>query len=161
MNTPEEMRSKFHELYQVMATSGKVEFMHIFGNVHKEMMEWFIANKPNEAQEWLNKLESIKWKNYLTEKEAEKIVAAMIPKAPWSHDQWKSAMEKHEFELEREPYFNSCALYVTMNMIMSDSSDTLEKYVDDEEVFNFVHDLAKDKLMDRDGRFNIRSYFSV
>ena len=70
-------------------------------------------------------------------------------------------MEKHDFELEREPYYNSCAMFVTMNMIMSDSSDTLKKYVDEEGLFEIVHDLALDKLMDRDGRFNIRSYFSV
>lgn len=93
--TPEEMRKKFDGLYQLMAMSENVHFMKVFGNVHKEMMDWFITNKPTEAQEWLCKLESIRWKNYLTEKEAEKIVANMNPKAPWSREQWKSAMEKH------------------------------------------------------------------
>lgn len=36
--TPEEMKKKFTELYQIMSTSENVEFMQTFGNVHKEMM---------------------------------------------------------------------------------------------------------------------------
>lgn len=159
--TPEEMRKKFNELYQLMATSENVHFMKVFGNVHKEMMDWFISNKPTEAQEWICKLESIRWKNFLTEKEAEKIVASMNPKAPWSREQWKSAMGKHGFELEHEPYYNSCALWVTMNMIMSDSSQTLSKYIDEDKLFKAVYDLAVDKLTDKDNMFCIRCYFNV
>ena len=159
--TPEEMKKKFWELYQYMATSENVAYMRAFGNVHKEMMEWMIANKPDLAQEWIEKLCSIKWKNYLTQKEAEKIVSDMEPKAPWSREQWKQAMTQHDFELEHAPCYNSCALWATMNMIMSDSSDTLSKYVDDANLFKAVHDLAVDKLKDKDGVFNIRSYFGV
>jgi hypothetical protein len=159
--TPEEMRKKFRELYQLMATSNNVAFMHVFGNVHKEMMEWFIQNKPAEAQEWLEKLCAIKWKNYLTHKEAEKIVAAMEPKAPWSMEQWKSAMMQSSLPTMQEPYYNPCALWVTMNMIMSDSADTLSKYVSDGNLFKVVHDLAVDKLMDKDGKFSIRTYFNL
>lgn len=159
--TPEEMRKKFHELYQLMATSNNVAFMHIFGNVHKEMMEWFIQNKPAEAQEWLEKLCAIKWKNYLTPKEAEAIVAKMIPKAPWTREQWRQAMEQSGYELEMEPCFNRCALWVTMNMIMSDSSETLSKYVNSGDLFKVVHELAMDKLCDKDNVFNIRTYFGL
>ncbi|MBQ7539781.1 MAG: hypothetical protein IJT13_01500 [Bacteroidaceae bacterium] len=145
----------------MMASSKNVAFMHTFGQVHKEMMEWMIANKPTEAQEWLDKLASIKWKNYLTPKEAEKIVAGMNPKAPWSRDAWRQAMEQAGFELEMEPYYNRCALWVTMNMIMSDSSETLAKYVDNGNLFSLVHDLAVDKLTDKDMAFNIRRYFNA
>lgn len=159
--TAEEMKKKFWELYQYMATSENVAYMRTFGNVHKEMMEWMIANKPDLAQEWIEKLCSIKWKNYLTQKEAEKIVSDMEPKAPWSREQWKQAMTQHDFELEHALCYNSCALWATMNMIMSDSSDTLSKYVDDANLFKAVHDLAVDKLKDKDGVFNIRSYFGV
>lgn len=159
--TAEEMREEFYALYNMMANSHKVEFMHTFGQVHKEMMEWMIANKPAEAQEWLEKLASIRWKNYLTPKEAEKIVSAMNPKAPWTREQWRQAMEQQELELEEEPCYNRCALWVTMNMIMSDSSDTLSRYVEEENHFNMVYDLAVDKLTDKDRRFNIRNYFSL
>ena len=159
--TTEEMKKEFYELYDMMAMSHDVENMRTFGNVHKEMMEWFIQNKPSEAEEWLMKLESIKWKNYLTPKEAERIVAGMEPKAPWTRDQWKSAMQQNGFELQHEPCYNSCALWVTMNMIMSDSSETLGKYVDSASLFKVVHDLAVDKLTDKDGKFCIRKYFGL
>ena len=84
------MKNEFQALYNMMANSQKVEFMHTFGVVHKEMMEWMIANKPDFAQEWIDKLESIKWRNYLTPKEADGIVAKMSPKAPWGREQWKT-----------------------------------------------------------------------
>ena len=145
----------------MMANSDEVSHMRTFGNVHKEMMEWMIANRPEAAQEWIEKLESIRWKNYLTPKEADTIVNNMIPKAPWSRDQWKAAIEQNGYELEKEPCYNSCALYVAMNMIMSDSSHTIAKYVDNGDLFKIVHDLAVDKLTDKDEAFNIRKYFNL
>jgi hypothetical protein len=160
--TAEEMRNEFRALYNMMASSNKVENMHVFGNVHKEMMEWFIVNKPDLAQEWLDKLESIRWCQYLTPKEADKIIAGMDPKAPWSREQWKNAMESFGLPLEEQPCYNKCALYVTMSMIMSDSSKTLSKYAaDSNAMFEFVHALALDKLKDVDKRFDIRHYFNL
>ena len=144
-----------------MAMSKNPDNMKAFGHVMSEMMEWMIANKSDAAQEWIDKLQAIKWKNYLTTKEAESIVSDMVPKAPWSREQWKNAMEQHGYALEKEPYYNRCALYVTMNMLMSDSSETLGKYVAPDVVFDVVHDLAVDKLTDHDGMFRIRSYFSL
>ena len=155
------MKKEFDALYNMMASSNNIEFMRTFGQVHKEMFEWFLANKPELAQEFLDKLESIRWKNYLTQKEAEKIVSKMEPKAPWTREQWKAAMEQYGYELEKEPCFNRCALFVTMNMIMSDSSETLAKYVESDKLFKSVHDLAVDKLTDKDGVFNIRHYFGL
>lgn len=156
------MRNEFHALFNLMAGSNKVENMHVFGNVHKEMMEWLIVNKPDLAQEWLDKLESIRWCQYLTPKEADKIIAGMDPKAPWSREAWKSAMESFGLPLEEQPCYNKCALYVTMSMIMSDSSKTLSKYAaDSNAMFEFVHALALDKLKDVDKRFDIRHYFNL
>lgn len=157
----EEMKKEFYELYDMMAMSHDVKNMHTFGKVHQEMMDWMIANKPELAQEWLDKLESIKWKNYLTQKEAEAIIAQMEPKAPWTKEQWKTAMTNAGLELHREPCYNMYALWVTMNMIMSDSSATLSKYVAEDNMFQAVYDLAVDKLRDADGKFNIRSYFGL
>lgn len=159
--TAEEMKNEFHALYNMMANSNDIAFMHVFGQVHKEMFEWFVINKPTEAQEWLDKLEAIRWKQYLTAKEAEKIVTAMKPQAPWSKEQWKQAMEQYDYPLEKEPCYNKCSLWVTMNMIMSDSADTLAKYVPSEKLFEAVHDLAVDKLQDADGKFMIRDYFNL
>ena len=157
----QELKEKYSSLYDYMATSGKPEYMKTFGRVMTCMMDDVIANSTSKAEEYVEKLESIRWNNFLTAKEAEKIVSEMKPKAPWSREQWKSAMEQHGFELEHEPYYNRCALWVTMNMIMSDSSETLAKYVGSDKLFDAVYELAVDKLTDKDGKFDVRSYFGV
>ena len=157
----QEMKERFSDLYSYMAMSKKPSYMMAFGSVMKEMMDWMIANKPAEAQEWIDKLESIRWKNYLTPKEADNIIAQMVPKAPWTRDQWKAAMDKHEYKHEEMPCYNPCALFVTMSMIYSDSSDTLSNFMQGADMFDLIHDLAIDKLKDRDGRFNVRRYFGL
>lgn len=158
---PEEMMKEFNALYTMMANSENVNYMHVFGMVHKEMFKWFVQNKPELAQEWLDKLESIRWNNYLTAKEAEAIVSKMEPKAPWTREMWKQEMERHNYGLEKEPCYNKCALWTTMNMLMSDSSETLTKYVEDEDLFGLVYDLAVDKLTDKDGVFSVRRYWNL
>lgn len=158
---PQELKSAYNDLYGQMAASGKPENMKLFGKVMTEMYNWMADNQTQAATEWLEKLSAIKWKNYLTPKEADAIVARMEPKAPWSRDQWRAAMEQHGYKMEEEPYYNRCALYTTMNMIMSDSSETIAKYVPSDKLFDFVHDEAVDKLRDADGKFMIRHYFSV
>ncbi|MBR1377971.1 MAG: hypothetical protein IJ557_02450 [Bacteroidaceae bacterium] len=168
MKTSEEMHEQFNELYNLMATSNNVAFMRTFGTVHHEMMSWFIANKPELADEWLCKLESIRWNNYLTAKESESIVASMLPKAPWSRDAWKQTLDKMGIVLEEAPYYNDCALWTTMNMIYSDSSKTIANIlsmpleeIPAETMVKTIHALALDKLKDVDHRFNIRTYFGL
>ena len=150
---------KYHGLYDYMAQSGKPENMKAFGVVMTAMMEDMAQSNPAKAEEYVNRLEAVKWNNYLTPTEADKIIAGMEPKAPWTREQWRAAMEQNGFEMEEWPCYNKCALYVTMNMIMSDSSTTLSKYVDANDLFKAVHDLAVDKLKDKDKMFNIRKYF--
>ena len=155
------MKERFYTLYDKMANSNNVAYMHVFGQVHKEMMEWFIANKPTEAQQWLDKLESIQWDNYLTRQEANDIIAAMTPRAPWTREQWDVAMTQHGFASSESPCYNSCALFVTMSMIYTDSSETLGRYVEDDELFHVIYDLAVDKLKDADKRYDVRRYFGL
>ena len=47
------------------------------------MMKDMAAKHPELAQEYLDKLCAIKWKNYLTKKEASEIVNGMNPPATW------------------------------------------------------------------------------
>lgn len=167
--TQEEMKNEFCALYNLMANSNKVEFMHTFGQVHKEMFDWMVANKPELALEWLEKLESIKWKNYLTPKEAQRIVDGMNPKAPWSRDVWNQTMKQLELPVEEEPYFNSCALWVEMNKQHSDHAQTLADKVykkplaeiPAEEIVPVIRDLAIDLLKDKDDKYHIREYFGL
>ena len=161
------MKKKFLELYNLMASQDNVAFMKVFGNVHKEMMDWMIANKPEAAQEWLDKLESIRWQQYLTPKEAEAIVAKMDPKAPWTRDAWKSAMDSFGLPIEEQPCYNRCALWVEMNKIYSDFGDTIAELLgkplaaNDKDIIAATYKMALKTLKDKDGVYNIRSYFGL
>lgn len=157
----EEMMKKYDQLYDKMATSNKIENMKLFGKVGRESMMLLAKNMPERAQELIDKLCSISWDNYLTEKEAEAITSKMNPQRPWSREQWRTAMEQHGFVLEEEPYYNRCAVYTTMSMIYSDSSDTLKHFANGADIFELIHALALNKLKDKDKVFSIRKYFSV
>ena len=145
----QEMTDKYLGLYEYMAQSKKPENMMAFGKVMTAMMDDMIHNSPSKAEEYINRLEAIKWNNYLTPKEAEQMVAEMNPAAPWSREQWKQAMEQHGYPLEKWPCYNRCALWATMNMLMSDSSQSMAKYVENGNLFKLVYDLAVDKLTKR------------
>ena len=159
------MKKEFYELYDMMAMSHDVNNMRTFGNVHKEMMEWMIQNKPDLAQEWIGKLESIKWCNYLTPKEAEKIVSEMVPKAPWSREAWKNAMQSLGLPIEEDPYYNSCALWVEMNKIYSDYGEEIASLLgkplspSDKDIISACYKMALKNLKDKDGVYDIRKYF--
>ena len=162
------MKSEFHSLYETMAGSHNVAFMRVFGNVHKEMMDWMILNKPDIANEFIEKLEAIRWKQYLTEKEALTIVSKMIPKPIWSMDVWRKAMDLQGWPIEESPCYNCNALYAVMSMVYSDSYKTIAKLmgkstseVTNEEWLAVTRALALDKLKDEDGVFKVREYFGV
>lgn len=157
----QDLKERYLSLYSYMASSHNTKHMKTFGHVMTSMMDDMIRNNTIKAEEYIDRLESIRWDNYLTPAEAEEIVLKMQPKAPWNREQWRSAMERHGFNLEHEPCYNKCALWATMNMIMSDSSETLAKYVNGDNLFKVVHDLAVDKLRDKDGKFLIRNYFGL
>lgn len=119
-----------------------------------------IESHPQKAEELLDILEAVNWTNYLTEKEADQVVSKMMPQPRWTKQQWKANMEKIDEQLEIAPFYNKCALYVTMSMVDSDSSKTLKGLgLDEIEYFKIVYSLATDKLLDKDGVFNIRHYF--
>ena len=164
----EEMKKEFNELYDMMASSSRTEYMRTFGCVMKDMMEWMIQNKPEMADEYIGKLESIRWKNYLTRKEAEKIVSSMSPRAPWSRDVWNQAMDGYSLTKEYEPYYNSCALWVTMNKVYTNSSETIARImgmevaeVPQDKMVKAVYGLALDELCDTDSKVSIRHAYGL
>ena len=164
----EEMKKEFNELYDMMASSSRTEYMRTFGCVMKDMMEWMIQNKPEMADEYVGKLESIRWKNYLTRKEAEKIVSSMSPRAPWSRDVWTQAMDGYGLTKEYEPYYNSCALWVTMNKVYTNSSETIARImgmevaeVPQDKMVKAVYGLALDELCDTDSKVSIRHAYGL
>ena len=154
-----ELKEKYAELESKMLTGKNVDNMKLFGKVMTMMMNDLIEREPEKAAEYIAQLEAVKWKNYLTEKEGAKIVSMMEPAAPWSKEQWRKAMSDCGCSKEEWPYYNEEALYVTMCMVMSDSGVTIAKYVNSSNMLMFVHDVAVDKLKDKDGVFSVRKYF--
>lgn len=162
-----EIMSKFDELYGMMASSANVKYMHVFGNTMRCMMKDMASKHPELAQEYLDKLCAIKWKNYLTKKEASEIVNGMNPPVTWDMQTWINAMTGLRLATEEKPYYNDYALYVAMNQVVSDHGCTIAKIlgkedvkdIDTEHLVKYAHSLALDLLKDKDGVYNIREYF--
>ena len=148
--------------------SNDEEKMHVLGQVTKSMMCKFIDNMPQQAREYLDMLQSVKWHNYVTAKEAEHIVSNMKPSPAWTRTAWEGMMTNLGFPKEEEPYYNEHALYVTMCKISSDSGDTIVSEMnangvnpDRDATFKFIYKLALDELKDKDKKYNVRSYFKL
>ena len=162
-----EIKQKFEVLYNTVATSNEPKYMNVFGETMKAMLDDMIADKPELAQEYVEKLEAIEWNNYLTKKEAMEIVEGMNPANFWSAESWLGNMEKSELCMEEKPYYNDYALFVTMNQVISDHGGTLASVlgkssvseIDAGELIDIAHKLAIDLLKDKDGVYDIRKYF--
>ena len=162
------MKEEFRKLYEYIINSGDEEKMHILGSVTCSMMDRMIETSQQAAREYIDQLQAVKWHNYVTPYEADIIVAKMTPKPSWNYTEWSRMMSKMELQMSEEPYYNECALYVTMCMISSDSGSTIIGLINDNGIsldsnimFRFIYKLAIDKLKDRDRMFNIRSYFRL
>lgn len=161
----EQLKKKFDELYNYIVSGRDTGKMKMLGWVMKAMMYDTIDAHPQHADEYLAILESVKWDNYLTEKEAEAVVNAMSPAPKWTRQQWLKYMEQSGEGMEHYPCYNRCALYVTMCMIDSDDRETITDLMGkassapDLDYFKAVHRFALNKLKDHDGVFNIRRYF--
>lgn len=165
MTTPQELKERYDALYDYMANSRDPKNMKAFGCVMTQMMDVMIQKLPSEAEEMVDQLESIKWHQYLTPKEAEKIVAGMDPKAPWSRDTWKGAMESFGLPLEEAPLYNRCALWTEMNKIYSDFGEEIASLLGkplsptDKDIISACYKMALKNLKDKDGVYDIRKYF--
>lgn len=121
------------------------------------------------VQEAMEVLEAMNWRNYLTAAEAKAIVADMQPKPAWpTYEVWKNRMDDADYEYSEKDIYNGYALFVVMNMVYSDSAQSIcmvagrnIKDISEEEMFGFVYSFALDKLKDEDGRFQVRRYFGL
>lgn len=164
--TKEELRSKFDMLYGTMAVSGDTKQMKLFGNVMKQMMSWFIENKPEAAEMFMETLCAVKWDQYLSKSEAEKVVSEMKPPAAWDFPTWHKAMTDLGLETEREYVFNKYALWVQMNATHSDNGKLIAELMGmsslnatDAEYIKAIHRFAVNMLTDEDHKFCVRCYY--
>lgn len=165
MTTAQELKERYDALYDYMSSSKDPKNMKVFGCVMTEMMIWMIENKPDVAEEMISQLDSIKWHQFLTPKEADKIIMGMDPKAPWSRDQWKTTMQSLGLTLEDAPYYNAQSLFVEMNKIYSDFGEEIASLIgkplspSDKDIIAACYKLALKNLRDKDGVYDIRKYF--
>ena len=165
MTTAQELKERYDSLYDYMADSKDPKNMKAFGCVMNEMMDVMIQKMPDTAEEMIDQLESIRWKQYLTKAEAEKIIAKMDPKAPWSRDAWKSTMESFGLPTEDAPYYNRCALFVEMSKMYSDFGEEIAALLgkplspNDKDIIAACYKMALKTLLDKDHVYDIRKYF--
>jgi hypothetical protein len=161
-----DIKERYEELYENMATSKDVEKMLIFGGADKWAFNEVVVLNPSLAQRWVEKLEAICWKNYVTENEAKYIVSRFKWQdgrndAKWSMPIFRQAVEAVGGKMEDKPYYNEWALWATANMIYSDSGKTLSEFISEEHMPKVVYMLAVDKLKDEDRPRFIRRYFGL
>ena len=161
------LKERYDGLYDYMANSKDPKNMKAFGCVMTEMMDVMIQKMPAEAEDMIDKLEAIKWHQYLTPKEAQKIVDGMDPKGPWTRDAWLQTMQQFGLPVDDAPYYNRCALWVEMNKMYSDFGDEIAALLGkpltptDKDIIAACYKMALKTLRDKDGVYDIRRYFGV
>lgn len=157
-------QEKCDELYAIMANSGDPAKMHIFGEAEKWAFEQINRTNPDMAKKWLDRIEAVKWDNYLCEASAMAIVSKFVNQdgtmgAKWNYQQVMDAVRAAGGNESEQPYYNSWALFVVMNWIASNSWKTLSTLTTEDKMPGVVYALALDYLKDPDEQHFIQRYW--
>lgn len=157
-------QEKYDELYAIMANSGDPAKMHIFGEAEKWAFEQMNRTNPDMAKKWLDRIEAVKWDNYLCEASAMAIVSKFVNQdgtmgAKWTYQQVMDAVRAAGGNESEQPYYNSWALFVVMNWIASNSWKTLSTLTTEDKMPGVVYALALDYLKDPDEPHFIQRYW--
>jgi outer membrane receptor for ferrienterochelin and colicin len=157
-------QEKYDELYAIMANSGDPAKMHIFGEAEKWAFEQMNRTNPDMAKKWLDRIEAVKWDNYLCEASAMAIVSKFVNQdgtmgAKWNYQQVMDAVRAAGGNESEQPYYNSWALFVVMNWIASNSWKTLSTLTTEDKLPGVVYALALDYLKDPDEPHFIQRYW--
>jgi len=157
-------QEKYDELYAIMANSGDPAKMHIFGEAEKWAFEQMNRTNPDMAKKWLDRIEAVKWDNYLCEASAIAIVSKFVNQdgtmgAKWNYQQVMDAVRAAGGNESEQPYYNSWALFVVMNWIASNSWKTLSTLTTEDKMPGVVYALALDYLEDPDEPHFIQRYW--
>ena len=169
-----EILERYEELYEDMATSSNKDKMLAFGEAEKWGFKRLNELSPKDAQCWLDKLEAMHWKNFLSKQEAEEIASKLINQngrigAHWNYETFKAAVEGLGGKVADKPFYNCYALWVTANMIYSDHANSVAEdmgypnpeAVPGEKMALSMYRKAVEKLKDIDRPKFIREYFEV
>lgn len=162
----EDIIRRYEELYEDMATAKDPKKMMIFGGAEKWVFHEIAKAHPELAEKWLAKLEAGQWYNYLSKGEAETIASKLINQdgtrgAHWSHEDFKSAVESLGASMSEEPYYNSCALWITANMHYSDHLMSAKEFIAADKMLKYFYLMAVETLKDVDHPNFVRPYFKV
>lgn len=162
----EEMMKEYLEMYDVMATSGDPNKMHIWGENDKWAFGQMMKTSPKIAEQWLDKNRAVMWYNYLSKAEADEIVSKFMNQdgtrgAHWSYDTFRNAVESLGATMNNAPYYNCYALWVTANMLYSDHYKSISTYVPKQDMPKFFYSMAVEKLKDADRPRFVRDYFKM
>lgn len=157
-------QEKYDELYAIMANSGDPAKMCIFGEAEKWAFEQMNRTNPDMAKKWLDRIEAVKWDNYLCEASAMAIVSKFVNQdgtmgAKWNYQQVMDAVRAAGGNESEQPYYNSWALFVVMNWIASNSWKTLSTLTTEDKMPGVVYALALDYLKDPDEPHFIQRYW--
>ena len=161
-----ELLEKYESIVEKIETEKQEE---MFYSVSRDMFIHFCENHPDIAKKYLDKLDGMRYRNFVTNEEASKIVSCMKPAAVWSHDKLYQKLEELELEIEGEELFNFCSLWVVMNQVHSDHALSIAHAIgvktiaecDCDTMVQVCYDLAIDLLTDEDEKYNIRDYFNL
>lgn len=169
-----DLLERYEELYEDMATSGNKEKMIAFGEAERAVFHKLAKEHPAIAQMWLDKLEAMHWKNYLSKAEAEEIASKLVNQngrigAHWGYDTFKTAVESLGGNIHEKPFYNSYALWITANMSYSDHAQSVAEdmgmsspeAVPNEKMALSMYKKAVEKLKDVDKPKFIRWYFGL
>ena len=169
-----EILERYEELYEDMATSGNKDKMTAFGDAERWAFKRMNEISPKDAQCWLDKLEAMHWKNYLSKHEADEITSKLINQngrigAHWGYETFKNAVESLGGKVYEKPFYNCYALWVTANMIYSDHAQSVAEdmgmsspeAVPNEKMALSMYKKAVEQLKDVDRPKFVREYFDV
>ena len=145
-----------------------------FGDAERWAFKRLYEVSPKDAQCWLDKLEAMHWKNYLSRQEADEIASHLVNQngrlgAHWGYETFKGAVESLGGKMYDKPYYNCYALWITANMIYSDHAQsvaedmgmTTPEAVPNEKMALSMYRKAVEKLKDVDRPKFIREYFDL
>ena len=165
----ENLNEKYTMLYDHIVATKEPKHFKLFCEVSNAVMRDLIKTQPAVAEKYIEKLCAIKWQQYLTKSEATAILEKMNPAPHWDFERWSAEIEHYALESERENVFNRYALFVEMNAKYSDEAEVLANKafgkpiaeVPEQPFFALIHALAVAALTDKDGVYQIRTYFAV
>lgn len=161
----EDMKKKYEEMYYTNLIENKDKaVMELWGEKTCEFVYAIMEKYPEYAEKYVMALETSieakNWNNYLSHHEMNEVLASLSPKAKWKYEDVVAACKSYNVPIENKPYWNTCALGATMNMIDSDHYETLSALVKEpSEYVVLVYNLAVDKLQDPDRKNFARPYF--